>query len=387
MNIRLLLLTLLVGFTGFSQKRYEKINSKKLGAERELIISLPPSYESDAKRKYPLVLLLDGDYLFDPFYGAMEYANYWDDMPEVIIVGLVQNKNDERYTDCELDPETGLPDTNGENFFEFLTMEVVPMLEKNYRIAPFKVIAGHDTTAAFINLFLYKETPLFEAYISLSPELGKDMETHVVDRLSKISKPIYYYHATADGDMKKMRTRIQKLHEGAAALNNPAVNYKFDDFVGASHYSLVLYAIPSALYQFFSVYQPISTLEFQEKIVKLESGYVDYLIKKYETIEKSLNIKMPIRLNDFRAIEAAIVKNNDLNEFDALSILANKHYPKTMLADYYMAQMYERKGDYKRAQKSYMRGFQMQPIAELNKDFMFDKAEEMKKLDKNNVQD
>lgn len=387
MNFRLLLLTLLIGYTGFSQKRFEKINSKKLGTERELILSLPPSYETDTKRKYPLVLLLDGDYLFDPFFGALEYANYWDDMPEVILVGVTQNKNDERYTDCELDRETGLPTETGEKFFEFLTMEVVPYLEKNYRIAPFKVIAGHDTTAAFINLFLYKDVPLFEAYIALSSELGKDMETHVPDRLGKITKPLYYYHATADGDMKKMRTRIQKLHEGASAVKNQTINYKFDDFAGASHYSMVLYAIPSALYQFFSVYQPVSTLEFQEKIIKLESGYVDYLIKKYEAIEQTLNIKMPIRLNDFRAIEAAIVKNNDLNEFDALSILANKHYPKTMLADYYLAQMYERKGDYKRAQKSYMRGFQMQPIAELDKDFMFDKAEEMKKLEKNNVQD
>lgn len=387
MKIRILLVLFLMSCAVFSQKRYEKINSKKLGAERELIISLPASYESDTKKKYPLVLLLDGDYLFDPFYGAMEYANYWDDMPEVILVGVVQNKNEERYTDCELDRETGLPDTNGEKFFEFISMEVVPMLEKNYRIAPFKVIAGHDTTAAFINLYLYKETPLFEAYISLSPELGKDMETHLPERLSKISKPIYYYHATADGDIKKMRSRIQKLDEAAKAVKNPAVNYKFDDFVGASHYSLVLYAIPSALYQFFSVYQPISTQEFQEKIVKLESGYVDYLKQKYETIEKSLNIKMPIRLNDFRAIEAAIVKNNDLNEFDALSILANKNYPKTMLADYYMAQMYERKGDFKRAQKAYMKAFQMEPIAELNKDMMFDKAEDMKKFEKNNVQD
>lgn len=387
MKIRVLLVLFLMTSVVFSQKRYEKINSKKLGTERELIISLPASYESDTQKKYPLVLLLDGDYLFDPFYGAMEYANYWDDMPEVILVGVVQNKNEERYTDCELDRETGLPDTEGEKFFEFISMELVPMLEKNYRIAPFKVIAGHDTTAAFINLYLYKETPLFEAYISLSPELGTDMETHLPERLSKISKPIYYYHATADGDIKKMRTRIQKLDETAAAVINPAVNYKFDDFKGASHYSLVLYAIPSALYQFFSVYQPISTQEFQEKIVKLESGYVDYLKQKYETIEKSLNIKMPVRLNDFRAIEAAIVKNNDLNEFDALSVLANKNYPKTMLADYYMAQMYERKGDFKRAQKSYMRAFQMEPIAELNKDMMFDKAEDMKKFDKNNVQD
>lgn len=365
----------------YSQKKQEIISSKKLGEDRELVITLPQSYDSDSKRKYPLMLLLDGDYLFDPFYGAMEYSNYWDDMPELILVGINQNKDEQRYTDCEVDEATGLPSDTGENFFEFIGMEVMPYLEKNFRIAPFKVIAGHDVTAAFINFFLYKETPLFDAYISLSPELATDMETHIPQRLAQIKKPIYYYHATADGDLKKMRTRINTLHEGISAVQNINLNYKFDDFIGASHYSLVLYAIPSALYQFFSVYQPISVKEFQEKIVKMDGGYVDYLTEKYNTIENALSIKMPIRLNDFKAIEAAIIKNQHYNEFDALSILARKHYPKSMLADYHMAMMYEKKGDYKRAQKSYLRAFQMEPIGELDKDMMYDKSEEMKRME------
>ncbi|HTO36085.1 MAG TPA: alpha/beta hydrolase-fold protein [Flavobacterium sp.] len=365
----------------YSQKKQEIISSKKLGEDRELVITLPQSYDSDSKRKYPLMLLLDGDYLFDPFFGAMEYSNYWDDMPELILVGINQNKGEQRYTDCEVDETTGLPNDTGENFFEFIGMEVMPYLEKNFRIAPFKVIAGHDVTAAFINFFLYKETPLFDAYISLSPELATDMETHIPQRLAQIKKPIYYYHATADGDLKKMRTRINTLHEGISAVQNINLNYKFDDFIGASHYSLVLYAIPSALYQFFSVYQPISVKEFQEKIVKMDGGYVDYLTEKYNTIENALSIKMPIRLNDFKAIEAAIIKNQHYNEFDALSILARKHYPKSMLADYHMAMMYEKKGDYKRAQKSYLRAFQMEPIGELDKDMMYDKSEEMKRME------
>lgn len=371
----------LVMAVSYSQKRHETISSKKLGEERELIISLPDSYDSDSKRKYPLLLLLDGDYLFDPFFGTMEFSSYWDDMPEVILVGISQNKNEERYTDCEVDESTGLPMEKGEKFFEFIGMELVPFLEKNYRIAPFKIIAGHDVTAAFLNFFLYKETPLFEAYISLSPELALDMETRIPERLAQISKPIYYYHATADGDLKKMRTRINTLHEGASAVQNKNLNYKFDDFIGASHYSLVLYAIPSALYQFFSVYQPISVKEFQEKIVKMDGGYVDYLTEKYNTIEKALNIKMPIRLNDFKAIEAAIIKNQHYNEFDALSILARKHYPKSMLADYHMAMMYEKKGDYKRAQKAYLKAFQMEPIGDLDKDMMYDKSEDMKRME------
>jgi hypothetical protein len=63
-----------------------------------------------------------------------------------------------------------------------------------------------------------------------------------------------------------------------------------------------------------------------------------------------------------------------------LAILADKYYGKSMLADFYMAQMYERKEDYKRAQKKYLSAFQMEPIGELNKDMMYEKSEEMKKL-------
>ena len=141
---------------------------------------------------------------------------------------------------------------------------------------------------------------------------------------------------------------------------------------------MVLHAIPGALYQIFSVYQPISTYEFQEKIVKLPSGYVDYLINKYDVLEKSFNLKLPIRINDFKAIEAAILKNKAYPEFEKLAQLAKKYYPKTMLSQYHMAQMYEKSGDIKSAAKAYQNAFQFEEIGDLTKDMMLEKADELK---------
>jgi hypothetical protein len=141
-----------------------------------------------------------------------------------------------------------------------------------------------------------------------------------------------------------------------------------------------LNSIPSALYQIFSVYQPISTTEFNEKIAVLPSGYVDYLIKKYDVIEKSFALKLPIRLNDFKAIEAAILKNKAYPEFDKLAQLAKKNYPKTMLADYEMGQMYEKTGENAKAIKSYMIAFQREEIGDLTKEMMIERADELKKL-------
>ncbi len=371
-------LYLFCSFTTYAQKVTEEVFSPKLNEKREITIGLPPSYLTNPNKKYPLLIVLDGDYLFDPFQGALNYGAYWDDLPEVILVGINQNKNNERETDCTIDQSTGLPDEKGNQFFEFIGMELVAYMEKKYRIAPFKIIAGHDITAGFLNFYLYKEKPLFDAYISMSPELATAMEQNIPDRFNVLEQPIYYYQSTADGDVKKMQARIKELDNALKTINKPTINYKFDEFKGASHYSLVLHSIPNALYQFFSVYQPISTAEFLEKIVVLPSGYVDYLINKYSVLEKSLNIKMPIRINDFKAIEAAILKNKAYAEFDKLADLARKTYPKTMLSDYHMAMMYEKTGEIKKAAKAYQVAFQKEEIGDLTKDMMLDKADELK---------
>ena len=366
--------------TMFSQKRVtDTISSQKLNEDREITIGLPPSYEKNPNQKYPILVLLDSDFLFDPFQGALSYGYYWDDLPEVIIVGISQNKNNERETDCTVDEATGLPTEKGENFFEFIGMELLPYIQKKYRTAPFKMIAGLDTTAGFLNFYLYKDNPVFNAYISMSPELPEGMEENIPQRLAAIQQPIFYYISSAEGDVKKMRDRIQILDESAKKISSPTLNYKFDDFKDASHYSLVLNSIPSALYQIFSVYQPISTTEFKEKIVTLPSGYVEYLSKKYDALEKLFNMKLQIRLNDFKAIEAAILKNKAYGEFDQLAQLAKKNYPKSMLYDYEMGQMYEKTGDIKKAIKTYQSAFQKEEIGDLTKDMMLDRADELKK--------
>lgn len=376
---KLILLLAFVCSAGMhAQKIVTQVSSPRLKENREITIGLPASYDKNPDKKYPLLVLLDGDYLFDPFQGALNYGNYWEDLPEVVIVGISQNKNNEREIDCAIDEATGLPAESGEKFFEFISLGVIPYMQQKYRISPFKIIAGHDTTAGFMNFYLYKEDPLFTGYISLSPELAQDMETHIPERLAAITKPIFYYQSTADGDVRKMQQRIRDLDKGIKAAKKETLNYQFDDFKGATHYSLVLHSIPNSLYQFFASYQPISMNEFNEKIAILPSGYVDYLANKYEVMEKALYMKIPVRINDFKAIEAAILKNKAYQEFDKLSDMARKSYPKSMLADYQLGMMYEKMGENKKALKAYQVAYQKEEIGDLTKDLMLDKIDQLK---------
>lgn len=374
---------LLLSMVLFSQTTVDHFSSVKLNTKRDITVKLPASYEKNTERFYPMILVLDSEYLFGLFDGNLTYGKYWDDMPEVILVGIGQNKNNERYDDSEFDEATGFPKGKGAAFFEFISTELIPHLEKKYRISPFKVIAGLDTTAGFINAFLYKEIPLFNGYISMSPELATGMEQRIALRLSGMKEPVFYYQATADGDLRKFQKQIKKLDENIKTIKKDStstLNYKFDDFKGIAHYGIAPNAVPSALYQMFAVYQPISSIEYQEKILPLKEGYVDYLNKKYEMIDKALGVKMKMRLTDMKAIEAAIKKNEAWYEYEQLAQISGQQYEKSMLYDYHMGMYWEKRNELKKALKFYQNAFIKEEIGDLTKDMMLNKAEDLKAL-------
>ncbi len=143
-------------------------------------------------------------------------------------------------------------------------------------------------TAGFLNAYLYKDNPVFNAYLCLSPDLAEEMETRIPERLKTMQKPIFFYLATADGDLKKDRDRIKAMEENLKTVKSDFVKTGFDDFKKTSHYSLVPNAINNAIFAIFDGYQPISMNEFQEKLAKMDKGHTQYLVDKYTAIEKKL---------------------------------------------------------------------------------------------------
>ena len=385
MKYKFLLLILLVTTSFFAQRIPESIKTKKIGT-RTFTVVTPPSYEASPAKKYPTLLLLDGEYLLDPFEGILKYGSYWDDLPEMIIIAVDQNNGETRFSDSKFD-EAGFPTSTGAEFFEFIGQELYPYIESKFRTLPFRVVAGHDTTAGFLNFYLYKDNPVFNAYISLAPEMAPEMEKRVAERLANISKPIFYYQATGESDIAEINEAVTDLDTNIKAIPNPTFKYQNDTFKNASHYSFVTKAIPNALYFIFDGYQPISMMEFQNKILKLESGYTDYLIKKYDDLNKKLGLQIKPRLSDFTAIEAAIMKNKAYGEFQTLSDYANKNYPKTTLGTYHQAMYYEKTGNYKKAIKEYKKAFTQEAIRELTKDYMLNRAEALKGKDDKPVED
>ena len=62
-------LFLCLSFVCIAQTQYEEISSIKLDETRQLKIQLPRNYESNVEKTYPVIVVLDGDYLFEPVAG------------------------------------------------------------------------------------------------------------------------------------------------------------------------------------------------------------------------------------------------------------------------------------------------------------------------------
>ena len=365
-----------VANTVHSQAIYKTIHSDKLKEDRQLKILLPRGYDKEDSKKYPLIIVFDGDYLFEPVAGNVDYFSYWDDMPEAIVVGIKQDE--QRYDDCTYSEQNSLPVEKGADFFEFIGYELVPYMEDNYKTENFRVAVGHGETANFINYYLLKDVPLFQAYISISPDLAPQMGQYITDRLNSIDSQVFYYLATSSNDAPSIKEKVESLNKDLAAIDKKNIHYNFDNFEGPSHYSLPAHAIPNALENIFTIFRPISKKEYTETILKLDTSPVDYLLEKYKMINDLYGIEKQILVNDFKAIEAAIEKKEQFQYYEDLGKLARKEYPETLLGNYYLARYYEEKGEPKKAMKMYTSAYILDEIGGITKDLMMEKADQIK---------
>jgi len=365
------LLLLTVCFSLYSQAIYETIDSYKLDGQRELKIQLPRNYDADADRTYPLVIVLDGDYLFEPVAGNIDYQAYWEDIPDCIVVGIKQagtREDDFYYAD-----ETSFPVDKGAAFYEFMGAELIPFIEDNYKASSYRVIVGHDLSANFINYYLFKDEPMFRAYISLSPDLAPDMMERLQQRLTILEQETFYYMATADADVRVLRNSIIECDSKLKPIKNDKLHYKFDNFEDANHYSLVGRGIPKALNEIFALYKPINGKEYNEKVLTYEGSPYDYLMKKYKDIEYFYGFEKKLIENDIRAIAAASKKKDDLESLENLAKLVKKQFPNSMLSAYYMGMFYEKEGNLKKALLRYKAGLLLEPSQYIDKEIMLEK--------------
>lgn len=137
--------------------RLHPLDSKIFGNTRMIRVLVPPGYDApeNAAVKYPVLYLLDGQNLFDACLSNVSHQEWGVDetvyrlinektIPAMIVVGIDHAGKDRAheylpYKDYLFNPDMVEP--AGTQFPDFLTSEVMPLVDGRYR-----TLQGHDHT-------------------------------------------------------------------------------------------------------------------------------------------------------------------------------------------------------------------------------------------------
>ena len=179
-----------------------ELESSAFGNTRKIRVWLPPGYESDLDRRYPVLYLNDGQDVFSTD-TSIYFTNEWlvdetlyamirdESVEPIIAVGIDNAGRADRpreylpYPDAFLDPPVTEP--RGGNYGSFLESEVIPLIESNYRTLANKSgrTLGGSSYGGLIALYVAVSHPhLFNNLLLESPAFYVD-DNHVLRDVSQ----------------------------------------------------------------------------------------------------------------------------------------------------------------------------------------------------------
>lgn len=159
------------------------MHSAVLQEDRPYLVYLPKSYQTNdfAPMRYPVLYLLDGDYHFHSASGVVQYMGTANEIPEMIVVAI---PNTQRTRD--LTPTHSMKSANGKempafaasgggtNFLRFLSEELIPQIERQYRTEPYRILVGHSFGGLFAMYTFLHQPQTFQAYVAIDPSVWWD---------------------------------------------------------------------------------------------------------------------------------------------------------------------------------------------------------------------
>jgi predicted alpha/beta superfamily hydrolase len=228
---------------------HRKFRSQYLEAERTLAVYVPPGYERDLDRRYPVLYMHDGQNLFDSStaFGGNEWR--LDDTAEeliergaiepVIIVGIY-NTGEQRIHEYTPSVDAKLGGGKADLYGKMIVKEVKPFIEKTYR-----TLSGAENTAmggsslgGLVTLHLGLRYPtLFGKLAVLSPSVWWDNKFILREIEQLPAKPplkIWLDMGTAEGGMSLEDTEM--LRDAMSAKGwRAGRDLAYSEIEGATH--------------------------------------------------------------------------------------------------------------------------------------------------------
>ena len=246
-----------------------KVQSKTLNQEREILIYTPVDYDWRVNEYFNVIYVFDSQNreFFD--YTSSIISFLTNNAKSFIVVGITSPYNEKldyaRNSDLlpvlqtdESIKRYGKHSGNADNFYDFVTTEILPYVDSTYRTLNNRILIGHSLSASFVLYSFLQNPDLFNNYIAISPNLTYDNDK-LANMLvnfdySKVDRLTYLYLSNANEGIdywKKWKPARDKVYSFFnQTLENKKLKVQIEEFPTNTHWN----TFPPSLNKSFDFY-------------------------------------------------------------------------------------------------------------------------------------
>lgn len=235
------------------------------GVTYKLYVSLPRGYR-DGSARYPVVYLLDADYSFAVGRNVVEHLAERDDLPWLVLVGIAYDgppryrENRTRdYTPTHVPtdgygPEVQRLSGGGPAFRRFIAEELIPWVERTYRVTDERTLVGHSYGGLFGTWTAFTEPGLFDHYVLVSPSLWYDdrmvfdVEEAFAERRDTLAASFHFAVGSREWNRRRdMRADLQEFTAQMESRGYRGLGMRVDVLDDETHNSVFPRALSDGL--------------------------------------------------------------------------------------------------------------------------------------------
>jgi enterochelin esterase-like enzyme len=221
-------------------RKHAEFRSRILKGTRDVIVYVPPGYEEQAERAHPLLILQDGQNLFDPTTSFIR-GQTWrvaetadevigaGDVAPVVIAG-VANGGEKRLTEYTPSRDWKMGGGDAGRYGEMVIAELLPFLRSAYRVTrdAAQTGIGGSSLGGLVSLWLgFQHAETFGKLAVLSPSVWwnhKYIVSYVNDRAPELTRRPKIWldvgdaegrRTLADAELLDSRLKVHGWREGA----------------------------------------------------------------------------------------------------------------------------------------------------------------------------
>ena len=293
------------------------LQSKVLGEERTVFVSLPASYARSTQR-YPVLYLTDALWQFEQTRSTANFLARNGLIPEMIIVGVANTDRTRDLYATRADfkqngrtipfPTSG----NADQFLEFFEKELIPWVESRYRTMPLRILAGHSAGGNFAMHTMRMRPGLFQAVIAASPWLSWDDNKELKALEPFLAGPDVQARAlffTCGGEGAAMNANLDALTNTLRGRKNDLLRWDSATYPNETHDSVVIKSYFDGLRAIFDGWSAP-----RDPQTTLLTGSLDQLKTHYAKFGERLGAAMPAPEGIVNELGYQLLQ---LKEFDA----------------------------------------------------------------------